>query len=115
VSTADNNKSPAPPALKFTKTELRMLRVLSDAAPHTRRELFACLWEQDAPLSNIRAHISNIRKQLMPLGEDILCVYFDRQIQYRHVKLIPAETLQTRIAELDPRPTMPLGRRPGPG
>lgn len=50
----------------------KMLAILSDGQPHSRQELFACLYEQDAPLSNIKIHITAVRKMVRPRGLDVV-------------------------------------------
>lgn len=66
----------------------RMLAMLSDGKPHSRRELHSCLWDEAGPLSNIKQHISLIRAKLRPLGEEIVCEIHNRKVHYRHVKLL---------------------------
>lgn len=75
--------------IKFTKTELRMLEVLSDGYPHTRLELFACCGDQlsDAR-STVLVHIANIRKKIRPIGEDIDCCIKNRKIHFRHIRML---------------------------
>ena len=69
--------------------EEKMLRLLMDGAPHTRRELFTCLYEQDAPLSNIRMHISSLRKRVREYGMEIVCeLRSQRSVNYRLVRLL---------------------------
>lgn len=72
----DNGVSVAPKQVYLTKTQRLMLNLLADGAPHTRQELHACLWDEDGSITNIRAHISNVRKLLRPIGEDIICMHF---------------------------------------
>ena len=67
----------------------RMLAVLADGRQHTPQELHACLYETMAPLSNIRAHITALRKLVAPRGEAIVCVRLNgRSIRYQHVRLL---------------------------
>jgi DNA-binding CsgD family transcriptional regulator len=73
---------------RFTPTEKRMLRVLSDGLPHSRDELQLCLWDNLGAVSNIRCHLTSIRRKLRPRGEDVLCVIHRSRPAYRHVKLI---------------------------
>lgn len=72
----------------FTPTQRRILDVLADGLPHTREELHGCLNDDLGTLSNLWAHVSNIRKVLRPRGEDIVCVYHLRRLCYRHVRLL---------------------------
>ena len=73
---------------KFTRVQRAMLDVLSDGRPHTAAELHACLYDNSGPLSNVRIHISGIRKQLRPRGEDVVCEIINRRAHYRHVRLL---------------------------
>ena len=50
--------------INFTRTELALLRVLSDGMPHTKEELAKCLWDDLASMRAIPAHMCNIRKKL---------------------------------------------------
>lgn len=71
----------------FTPTEKRMLAVLADGLPHTRQELHACLVDDMGALSNIRPHLTAIRRTLRAAGEDVVCE-LRSGIFYRHVKLL---------------------------
>jgi len=75
-----------------TPTQGTMLRVLSDGFPHTREELHRCLPDELGPLSNIRAHLTSIRKRIRPLGQDVICELVNRRICYRHVRLLASAT-----------------------
>lgn len=75
-------------ARKYTITQVKMLAVLADGAPHARKELHNCLFDNLGPLSNIRAHITRLRKILRPQGQDIICELHGRTLCYRHIKLL---------------------------
>lgn len=72
----------------------KMLEVLSDGLPHTRDELFACLYEQDAPIRNIGPHLAALRKKLASQGQTIVCEQLSdarglmTRRAYRHVRLL---------------------------
>lgn len=70
---------------KISKTQARMLEVLSDGRDHTREELHACLDDQLSALSAIQFHIYCLRKVLKPIGQDIVC-FNRRGIFYRQVR-----------------------------
>lgn len=74
--------------MEFTTTEYKLLRILSDGLPHRREELFECLPDELGPMRNVRRHLYNIRKKIERKGEDILCVFVERRICYRLVRLI---------------------------
>lgn len=88
----------------FTKTELRMLVLLADGKPHTRKELHKCLEDEMGPLVNIKPHIQAIKRKIQPHGEDIVCVLGQRRIiSYRRVKVLNPEAngvQKTKQAEL---------------
>ena len=73
---------------EYTPTQRKMMEVLSDGQRHRRIELHACLVDELGPLSNITAHISNLRKKLRPKGQDIICEFSSRVIYYRLVRLL---------------------------
>lgn len=73
---------------RFTKTEARILRLLADGQAHTRREIHACLWDEESALTAIQFHISKIRQALQPIGQTIVCELHNSRICYRHVILV---------------------------
>ncbi len=68
----------------------KMLAILADGMPHRKQELFACLSVSDdqIPWSNIRRHMTPLRKHLRPKGHDIICMLIDGSWQYRLVRLL---------------------------
>jgi hypothetical protein len=74
-------------ASAYTPTQKRMLQLLADGRSHTRAELKACLADELGGWNNVQVHISRIRKQLRPKGQDILCVVANQKISYRQVRL----------------------------
>jgi hypothetical protein len=75
----------------FTAIQQRMIAVLSDGRPHTRKELHACLWDEKAKLSSICFHLSLIRSKLRTQGQDILCEWYNKSFHYRHVRLLSGD------------------------
>ena len=72
-----------------TPTERRILALLADGRAHTRAELLALLSDDLGAPSNVRAHVSNLRRRLRPKGEEIVCeVRYRCQVCYRHVRLL---------------------------
>lgn len=57
----------------MTPIEQKMFKLLSDGMFHTRTEVHSCLYDELGKLSNIKHHISTLRKKL-PLGYLIVCV-----------------------------------------
>jgi LmbE family N-acetylglucosaminyl deacetylase len=84
-------------AVKLTPTQRKMLDLLSDGMPHTRESLHACLWDECGPLSNIQMHISALRKIVRQDGEDIVCVIFDQEPHYRHMRMIDTAAAKARV------------------
>lgn len=74
--------------IHYTPTEKRMLELLSDGKPHTRKEMHGCLWDEHSELTAIQIHISKIRHKLLTKGETIICELSGYRICYRHVRLI---------------------------
>lgn len=74
----------------LSKIQRQMLEILSDGKPHNRKELFACLYEQDAPIYNIITHISKIRKYLRRQGQDVINTIHRRRRCYIQVRLLHA-------------------------
>jgi len=72
----------------FTPTESRLVKMLSDGKPHSRRELLTCIDDDQAEFSNLRSHICSVRKKVKPLGEDIMFVSGNCVSGYRHVRLL---------------------------
>lgn len=56
-----------------TPTQQRMLALLSDGNAHTVHELRDCLFDEMGELSNVRAHVSGLRRRVEPLGLVIVC------------------------------------------
>ena len=73
----------------YTKTQLKMLAVLSDGMPHSKEELHACLPDELSSLEAVETHLCYIRRHLRPKGQDIICEFIRRQRKYRHVQLLP--------------------------
>lgn len=74
----------------FTKTQLKILLILSDGKPHTRQEIHAALPDELGALTNIKRHISDIRKVLRKQGQDIICTWHQRTFCYVQVRTLVA-------------------------
>lgn len=72
----------------YTPTQQRMLNLLGDGLSHTKEELHGCLDDDLAQVECIRAHISDLRKRLRPLGQDIVNRYEDGAYVYRWVRIV---------------------------
>jgi hypothetical protein len=74
------------PRRDLTPTQRKLLRLLADGQPHTARELHACLPDDLGLVTNVRPHLSRIRKRLRVKGETIRCEMVDGTVAYRHVR-----------------------------
>lgn len=76
---------------QFTPTQRRIMRKLLDGCSKPRRELLGCLAESDEGMADyrtLRVHINSIRKILLPLGLDVVCINqgYMRPARYRLVR-----------------------------
>jgi len=71
---------------KYTKTEMKILKILSDGQRHHIEEMR--LEMDDIGQCRVKMHVSNIRKKLKSKGEDIVCVFRNRRTFYQHVRLL---------------------------
>lgn len=74
--------------MKFSGVQQRMLDVLSDGLSHTPKELQACLHDELGSITNIRAHLTHLRKKLRPMGSDVLCEMLNGETMYRQVRMM---------------------------
>lgn len=72
----------------FTPVQRKMMDILRDGLPHTREELHGCLYDEMGPVSNIRHHLTGIRKILRPRGEDVITELVNRNTYHRWVRLL---------------------------
>lgn len=74
---------------RFTKTEQRIVDVLSDGAAHLRAELMELLPDPEmGVVKNLNNHLGSIRKKIRPSGQDVLCVIVNRRLAYRQVRTL---------------------------
>ena len=66
-----------------TPTQRRMLALLADGKPHTRRELHALLEDDLSGRTAVKRQICEARKIARALGGEIVC---ERVTLYRHVR-----------------------------
>lgn len=69
----------------FTRTESKILRVLSDGLQHTKQELEECMDDKLAGRTAMNVHLHRIRKKLKPLDQLIVCEWRSRRLYYRRV------------------------------
>ncbi len=72
----------------YTPTEQRLVAMLSDGKTHSRRELLTCIDDDQAEFSNLQWHLSQVRKQVRPMGQEIMFVSGNCVSGYRHVRLL---------------------------
>lgn len=73
--------------MKFTPTQRRILALLSDNRPHTPEELHRLLPDELGVVTNVRAHLTELRKKLREDGEDVSCDRVNGVSYYRRVRL----------------------------
>jgi hypothetical protein len=56
----------------YTPTQQRILNMLRDLKPHSDEELKVCLDDELGPASNIRPHLTHLRKIIRFAGYDIV-------------------------------------------
>ena len=69
---------------------MKMLKTLSDGKPHDIEDFRVCLMDELTEVTTIRQHISDMRKKLRLIGQDIICQWTGRTKRaYLHVELVP--------------------------
>lgn len=78
--------------IKYTPTQLAILKLLGDGNRHLRSELIEILkGSLKDPLADaltLNRHLSKLRLNLRRNGQDVICEYNNRRICYRQVILI---------------------------
>ena len=73
----------------LTKTEARIMELLSDGLDHPQDALVDCLEDSLATRVNLKNHIFNLRQKLKPERRDVVCLSRGRgKPNYRLVALI---------------------------
>lgn len=70
----------------YSPTRQKIMDLLADGQRHTREELRNCLFDELGVATNIHAHLTGLRQQLRPFGEDISCTSVSGQRYYQKVK-----------------------------
>lgn len=73
---------------QFTKVQSAILKVLADGNSHWREEFRNCLHDEDGDISNLKFHITNLRRKLEPVGQTIVCERRSKRTYYRWVRLL---------------------------
>lgn len=58
---------------RFSPTQQRIVDLLADLMPHSNEEIYGMLLTAKS-VNHIQMHISNIRKIIRPIGQDIRCI-----------------------------------------
>lgn len=77
-----------PDHVRYTPTQKRILKLLSDGLHHKRLELIGCLYDEKSGVNALGYQIYTLRRLLWPRGEDIACEISGFRILYRHVRLL---------------------------
>ena len=82
----------------FSPTEQRIMDLLSDGLPHTKKEMVACLADPMGGEDNVKPHLHNLRKKLLTRNEAVLCVLVGGRIKYQFLpaKYCPQSILRRR-------------------
>jgi hypothetical protein len=72
----------------YTPAEHRILQLLSDGQRHRTKELKFAVGDEHTSLLSVRVAVCELRKKLIPLGENIICEFYRGAFYYRHVRLI---------------------------
>lgn len=70
---------------ELTPVQSRMLKLLSDGMGHTRYELQSLLYDDQGAVSNIKAHLTAMRKKLQSRGQGIRYELLNGVAYYRLV------------------------------
>ncbi len=89
TATVGQKRTPKQPrSTTLTPVERRILAVLADGKSHRREKLHALLPDDLGSVSNVRAHVSNLRRKLESRHQSIQCIRFRGRICYRLVDLL---------------------------
>lgn len=74
----------------FTPTQRLIMNVLSDCLPHKKEEICMRVWGEFEPttVSSLHGHFDDIRKIIRRRGLDIICQFYQKQMQYRLIQLV---------------------------
>ncbi len=60
--------------MHFTPTERKILELMSDFRPHSKKKLHECLVDDMGAHSNVAFHLTNLNNKLAQLGEEIVSI-----------------------------------------
>ena len=85
----------------LSPTEQRLMDLLSDGLPHTKKEMVPCLADPLGGETNVKTHLHNLRKKLLPRNEAVLCVIVGGRIKYQFspAKYCPQSILRRETNE----------------
>ena len=73
---------------EWTKTQSRIIELLSDGQFHRTSEIRREAVDEYAETSTVSVHLSNIRAKLRPVGEDLQTRQIDGECAYRHIRVL---------------------------
>lgn len=71
--------------IEYTPIQKRLMKVLKDGKLHTMDELFKCLEDDWGTRSNVRTHLTILRRKLRTLGKDVITELIRGCHYYRYV------------------------------
>lgn len=79
--------------LTFTKTEQKIIDLLSDGKGHRPTEICEHLGEGECEVvkSAMMVRVSELNKKLATIGEKIACMSRGKWVYYQHVRLIKSD------------------------
>ena len=72
----------------YTPNEVKLLEVLNDGLDHTKDELRLAIGDEHTSDGSVKVAVHNLRKKLLPIGHDVVCIFRNRRGVYRQVRLI---------------------------
>lgn len=68
---------------EFTPKETQLLELLSDGKSHLKTEI-----QDKLDMDVLHQLMTNLRRKLNPIGQDIVCTIDRRRTAYQHVRLL---------------------------
>ena len=87
----------------LSPTEQRIMDLLSDGLPHTKKEMVLCLADPMGGEDNVKPHLHNLRKKLLIQNEAVLCVLVGGRVKYQFLpaKYRPLSILHKQKLSID--------------
>lgn len=78
----------SPYVIQYTKTEQRIIKLLSDGMPHPREDLLECMLDPMGNYVALTSHIVRLRRKVRTLNQEIVCELRRGAIYYRQIILL---------------------------